>query len=156
MTLTPIVTMVMPIVMATTMVVANTGWLESLSTRLRIHADDYHELTSNVPAMAGVEASLRKSSLHKFVMSKLVGGPNVPAHIRDGRCVCIEGTGKPVKSHRINILNYGRSGISSDEIACVYKTAESKDPSSSFVRKRRLCTFVHCETDKSITVLAPF
>ena len=135
-------------------ILANTGWLEEVNTRLRHRENDEHQRTPNVPAIAGMPPTARKSSLHTFITKTCLSGPRVPDRISTGQCCCTDGT---LKGHRTNLYGHRRSGISTDEIACAYKTKQSFDATGiHFATKQKMCTWLHCEPDSSVTGIAPY
>ena len=96
----------------------------------------------------------RKSSLHNFITRTCLSGDSVPDIIKRGQCVITDGT---LKGHRTNIYAHRRSGISTDEIACVYKTEQSQEAVGiHFAIKQKLCTYLHCEADSAVTGIAPY
>ena len=130
-------------------ILANTGWLEEVNTRLRLREHDEHERTPNVPAISGMPPTARKSSLYTFITSTCLSGSQVPAKLQKGKCCTTDGT---LKGHRTNIFNHRRSGISTDEIACAYKTKQSQEAQGiHFAVKQKLCTYLHCEADTAVT-----
>ena len=75
--------------------------------------------------------------------------PGVPDVVRHGTCTAVDGT---LRGHRNNLYNYGRSGLSTDEISSAYKTSQSEDAvGNHFANRQKMCTFVHCETDSVVT-----
>ena len=56
---------------------ANTGWLEHVNTKLSPRHTDEHKRSLNVPAFFGADASSRKSSLHRFITQWLLDADGV-------------------------------------------------------------------------------
>ena len=70
-----------------------------------------------------------------------------PRCLRNPLCRCVS----------TNLYGHRRSGISTDEIACAYKTKQSFDATGiHFATKQKMCTWLHCEPDSSVTGIAPY
>ena len=129
---------------------ANVGWLHSEGARIRMSPQEMHQRTTCIPAFFGAPPSARKSSLHQFLTSELLGGDAIPAHAQASQSFCGTGT---LRGHRNNLFNFGRTGLSSSEVTETYKTKSESDgvPASQFAQKNHINKWCHSEADRSIT-----
>ena len=125
----------------------NTGWVEEVSTRLRVREGDEHERTPNIPSGGGAPPSLRKSSLFKFIVRQLL--MRTRRLLRNGGCTHINAT---LKAHRASLFCHSLSGLATDEISTMYKTSLTEDvPGQHLAQRSRMPTFLSCEEDAAMT-----
>ena len=105
--------------------------------------------TPNIQSFFVAAPSFRKSSLFRFVSTSMFDNDYAPDELRHGLCTCADGS---IKGHRTNLHNYARSGLATDEVSSAYKTHFSEDTTGlHFASRQKMCTFVNCEIDSSVT-----
>ena len=67
-------------------------WLEHPATRVQQRANDEHQRGANIGFFKGLDPSLGKSSLKRFVTETLLQGRNIPQAAREGTATCGNGT----------------------------------------------------------------
>ena len=65
-------------------ILANTGWLEEVNTRLRFREHGEDERSPNVPAISGMPPTATKSSLYTFITRSCLSGFQLPAKLQEG------------------------------------------------------------------------
>ena len=94
---------------------------------------------------------MRKSSLKDFTSKKLLSHADVPAVIKAGGATCTDAT---IKGIRASIKEYARAGIISDKIATTYAVTSGRETRHSglhYGNKEKMCTWLNCEDDKTVT-----
>lgn len=134
---------------------SNIGWLEHHGTRLKAHANEEHERTANYAIMVGGDPTIGKTSLERYTSRTLMQGPDIQENIRNGECICGNGT---LLGHRTGIYSNNRSGIVTSEVSTAYQIGSSSDHSTrglNFACREKVLGFVNCERDSSVTGNGP-
>ena len=132
-------------------VASNVGWLEHPATRIRQRVADEHQRSPNIGIFHGMDPSLGKSSLKRYVTTTVLQGDCIDANIKEGIAVCSDGT---LKGHRTSLENISRSGIETDEVTTAYHCGSGPDSTTRgmhFASREKLCTFVNGERDSCLT-----